>query len=384
MISSGLAASNRYPATHPKNLLLETSNLEPTTMRVAVLVNLKDNAPRWEGMPEDRWDDLDSPRAPLAICEVLRKRGHTAELFEASILPPFNLIEQLQAFKPDICFNLSESHFGDGREAQIPAVLEMLRIPYTGSGVLSLAVALDKTLTKRVLRDYGLPTAEFQLFNRPDDSISPAFLNGGDIFRFPLFVKPNAEGTSMGVTEKSVVHTVAELREELHAQFARYEQPILVERFIKGREVLVGMVGNPTPTGDVTDGLTFVPILEVDFPAFGENHIGFYTSEMKTVLSPDNYYYHCPAHLTEEQATAIRRAAAAAFRAINCRDVARVDIRLDETRNDEPIILEINTLPGLSPNYSDLCLQALAMGWEHEHLVGAIFEAAVKRCGLTE
>ncbi|HUN06077.1 MAG TPA: hypothetical protein PLQ56_05730 [Aggregatilineales bacterium] len=353
-------------------------------MRVAVLVNLKDNAPRWEGMPEDRWDDLDSPRAPLAICDVLRKRGHEAELFEASILPPYNLIEKLQTFKPDICFNMAESHFGDGREAQVPALLEMLRIPYTGSGVLSLAVALDKTLTKRVLRDHGLPTAEFQLFTRADEPISPEFLDGSDTFRYPLFVKPNAEGTSMGVTEQSVVRTIPELREQLRLQLERYQQPILVERFIQGREVLVGMVGNPTPNGDVTDGLTFVPILEVDFKAFGEDHVGFYTSEMKTVLSPDNYYYHCPAPLTDEQASAIRRAAAGAFRALDCRDVSRVDIRLDATRNHEPIILEINPLPGLSPNYSDLCLQALAMGWEHEHLVGAIFEAAVKRCGLTE
>jgi D-alanine-D-alanine ligase len=352
-------------------------------MRVAVLINLKDNAPTWEGMPSDRWDDLDSPRTPLAICDVLRKRGHTVELFEASILPPFNLIEKLTAFQPDICFNLSESHFGDSRESQIPAVLEMLRLPYTGSGLLALAVALDKTLTKRVLRDHGLPTAEFQLFNRPDDPIDPALLDGQGL-RFPLFVKPNAEGTSMGVTEQSVVYTVAALREQLQAQAARYEQPILVERFIQGREVLVGMVGNPVPNGAVTEGLTFVPILEVDFKAFGENHVGFYTSEMKTVLSPDNYYYHCPAPLTDEQAEAIRRAAAGAFRAIGCRDVARVDVRLDATRDDEPIILEINTLPGLNPNHSDLCLQALAMGWEHEHLVGAIFEAAVKRCGLRE
>jgi len=111
----------------------------------------------------------------------------------------------------------------------------------------------------------------------------------------------------MGVTEQSVVRTIPELREQLRLQLERYQQPILVERFIQGREVLVGMVGNPTPNGDVTDGLTFVPILEVDFKAFGEDHVGFYTSEMKTVLSPDNYYYHCPAPLTDEQASAIRQ-----------------------------------------------------------------------------
>lgn len=353
-------------------------------MRVAVLVNLKENAPRWEGMPDDRWDDLDSPRTPLAICAVLRKRGHEAELFEASLQPPHHLIEKLQSFQPDMCFNIAESHFGDGREAQVPALLEMLRIPYTGSGVLSLAVALDKTLTKRVLRDHGLPTAEFQLFSQADTPLNPEFLRDDQTFRYPLFVKPNAEGTSMGVTEQSVVRTLPELRMQLRQQLERYQQPILVERFIQGREVLVGMVGNPTPNGDVTDGLIFVPILEVDFKAFSQDHVGFYTSQMKTGPNAHQYHYHCPALLTEAQAEAIRRAAAGAFRALGCRDVSRVDIRLDATCGDAPILLEINPLPGLSPGFSDLCLQAQAMDWTYDDLVGAIFAAAVQRCGLRE
>ena len=119
-------------------------------MRVAVLANLKSNAPKYEGMPADRWDDLDNPRTPESLVAVLQRMGHDAIFFEASILPPFNLIDRLREFKPDICFNIAESHFGDAREAQIPAILEMLQIPYTGSRMLGLALALDKAMTKRL------------------------------------------------------------------------------------------------------------------------------------------------------------------------------------------------------------------------------------------
>ncbi len=100
-------------------------------MRVAVLANLKKNAPTWEGMSPDQWDDLDSPKTIQSIIDALKARGHEAEFLEARIRPPYSLVERLEAYQPDICFNIAESHFGDGREAQIPAILEMLQIPYT-------------------------------------------------------------------------------------------------------------------------------------------------------------------------------------------------------------------------------------------------------------
>jgi D-alanine-D-alanine ligase len=366
-------------------------------MRIAVLANLKKNAPKYKGMPADRWDDLDNPFTVEAIVEVLQKLGHETQFFEASILPPYNLIDKLRKFKPDLCFNMSESHFGDAREAQIPAVLEMLRIPYTGSKPLTLALALDKTMTKRVLQSHGLPTAEFQLFRQVDDPLDPQFLNEDGSLRSPLFVKPNAEGTSMGVSGDSIVRTIPELRERVAGHLSRYNQPILVERFIKGREVLVGMVGNiqtltpdPSGRGGVSPspftgrGLTFMPILELDHAAYGPGHHGVYTNEMKTVSALEDYHYHCPAPLSAQQAAELRTLAAAAFHALDCKDVARVDFRLDESDDYRPYILEINTLPGLSPGYSDLCLQALAMGWEHDRLVGAILEAAIERHGLRE
>lgn len=346
-------------------------------MRVAVLANLKSNAPKYEGMPADRWDDLDNPRTPESLVAVLQRMGHDAIFFEASILPPFNLIDRLREFKPDICFNIAESHFGDAREAQIPAILEMLQIPYTGSRMLGLALALDKAMTKRVLKTHGLPTPEFQLFESADAPISAELLNEDGELRFPLFVKPNAEGTSMGANADSIVRTVAELRTRVTSHWARYNQPILVERFIAGREIMVGLVGN-------WPNVTFMPILELDHAAYGEGHSGVYTNEMKTISGLDEYRYHCPAPLSDAQARELERLAAETFRATDCRDVSRVDFRLDADDHDKPYILEINPLPGLNPGYSDLCLQALAAGWEHDQLVGAIFEAALIRHGLTQ
>src|SRR3954468_851308 len=155
-------------------------------MRIAVLANLKTNAPQCEGMPTGRWGELDSPRSTDAIVGVLQRMGHEATFFEASILPPYNLIDRQREYKPDLCFNIAESHFGDAREAQIPAILEMLQIPYTGSRMLGLALALDKAMTKRVLKTYGLPTPEFQLFESPNEPINAELLNEDGELRYPL------------------------------------------------------------------------------------------------------------------------------------------------------------------------------------------------------
>jgi D-alanine-D-alanine ligase len=126
-------------------------------MRVALLANLKKNAPTWEGMSPDHWDDLDSEKTIESIMAALRMRGHEVTFLEGDI----TLVETLGKLKPDICFNICEGHFGDAREAQVPAILEMMRIPYTGSRVLTLALALDKPMTKRVLSYHDLPTPAF-------------------------------------------------------------------------------------------------------------------------------------------------------------------------------------------------------------------------------
>ncbi len=360
-------------------------------MRIAVLANLKDNAPTWEGMPEDQWDDLDSHKTIDAIIHALETAGHQAEFFEASILPPFNLVEKLQRYQPDLCFNIAEGHWGDSRETQIPAVLEMLRLPYTGSKLLALSLALDKPMTKRVLYYHGLPTPEFQTFEDPGEPIDFDLLDDANQeLRYPLFVKPSREGTSVGITAECIVSTVEELRDQIGKQLARYNQPVLAEHYLKGRELTVGMIGNLEPsqsarrvnerahTNVLPDTLTFFPALEVNMEMYDDSEAGLYTNKIKVELA-DDFHYLCPAPIDSKFEKQLRLLAATVFRVIGCKDVARVDFRLDEFQDNKPYILEVNPLPGLNPTYSDLCIEAKAGGWSHERLVNTIVELACKR-----
>lgn len=362
-------------------------------MRIAVLVNLKENAPTWDGMSPDKWDDLDNPATPAAIVRALESYGHEAVFLEANIAPPHNLIERLRDYRPDLCFNIAEGHFGDGRESQIPAILDMLQIPYTASGVLSLALTLDKPVAKCVLRDHGLPTPEFQVFQTADDPLHDDLVDKNGRLRFPLLVKPSREGTSMGISAESIVRSVDDLRRQITRLIDRYQQPILCEQFVDGREIMIGIVGNlhnavpcraagQTRFDTTPDDLHVLPIQEVDFLAYGESEAGLYTNRMKTEWA-DDFHYKCPAPLDPDLAHHLRLLAVTAFYALKCHDMARVDFRLDGYHNQQPYILEINPLPGLSPGISDLCLQADAAGWRYEQLINAIVQAAARRHNLS-
>ena len=174
--------------------------------------------------------------------------------------------------------------------------------------------------------------------------------------------------------------------------FERYDQPVLAEQFIDGREVTVGVVGNLTtpvawrlPEDEeaprLSRGLHFLPPLEVDMSRYPDEEAGIYTSRIKTELAHD-FHYFCPAPLTEEQLQDLNWLTAATFRVTGCLDVARVDFRLDAHDNNKPYILEINPLPGLNPEYSDLCIEAKAEGWKYETLVNRILDEAADRYGL--
>ena len=348
--------------------------------RVALLANLKNNAPQFEGMPEDQWDDLDSENTVNTLVESLRAGGNDCEFLEGNL----TLIDTLERYKPDICFNICEGHFGDAREAQIPALLEMLQIPYTGSKVLTLALALDKPMTKRILCWHELPTPAFQTFERADEPVN-------DDMIFPLFAKPSREGTGMGVSEKSIVHNEAELREQVSYIHERYKQPALVERYIQGREVTVGVVGNligpvarRLPENEesplIEAGLRFLPPMEVDLNPFQDTDV-VYSNRLKVDLA-DKLDYLCPAPLEREMVEELNWLTAAVFRVTGALDVSRVDFRLDINDNLKPYILEINPLPGLAPGISDLVVEAAAQGFSHADLVNMILEAALKRYGM--
>jgi D-alanine-D-alanine ligase len=348
--------------------------------RVALLANLKANAPKFDGMAEDQWDDLDSEKTINSLVNAIRAGGNYCEFFEGDI----TLIDNLAEHKPDICFNICEGHFGDAREAHIPSILEMLRIPYTGSKVMTLSLALDKPMTKRVLSYHELPTPAFQTFERVDEPLNNDML-------FPLFVKPSREGTGMGVSGKSIVNDETELREQVVYIHERYKQPALVERFISGREVTVGVVGNligpvarrlPADESSprIQSGLRFFPPMEVNLQPFEDSDI-VYSNRLKVDLA-DQLDYICPAPLDDDMVDELNWLTAAVFRVTGALDVSRVDFRLDAEDNWKPNILEINPLPGLSPGISDLVIEAAAEGVDHTYLVNMILDTALKRYGM--
>jgi D-alanine-D-alanine ligase len=354
-------------------------------VRIAVLANLKVNAPATDAGTPDAWAELDASSTVEAIVAALERAGHAAEFFEGDLA----LVDALPRYAPDLCFNLCEGHFGDARESHVPALLEMLRVPYTGAGVLALAVTLDKPTTKRVLLSHGLSTPPFQVFEGPDDAIDAAL-------RYPLFVKPSREGSGIGVTADSVVVDEAQLRRRVARLVEAYRQPALVERFIRGRELTVGLLGNPgaadaSPPGAAwarlprVDGLVVLPAYEILHERFPAPERGFYSHAMKSGWKgawTEGEAYRCPAPLDAALLDAVQRLAAATFRVTGCRDIARVDIRLDADDGDRPYVLEINALPGVAPGWSDMCFEALAAGLSYDELIASVVGYAARRLGL--
>lgn len=351
-------------------------------LRVALLYNLKKNAPPVLGAPLDFWADLDSENTIQHLKAALEAGGHTVFPMEGDA----TLFFQLQENPIDIAFNICEGHFGESRESQVPALLEMLRIPYTGSKVLTLALTLDKPMCKRVLAFHGLPTPPFQVFYTAEDDLDPRL-------EFPLFVKPSREGTAMGISGRSIVGDEKSLREQIAGVIENYREPALVEEFISGREVTVGLLGNWVPEENAPvrwsadghgysshlHGLRVLPPMEVDFSAVPKEEGGIYTHRVKDELWKLPKYL-CPALLPAEKNEELRRLAVTAFWATGCLDMARVDFRLDENLNS--YILEVNPLPGLSPGYSDLVIEAEADGLSHTPLINTILNLARDRYGI--
>ena len=238
-------------------------------------------------------------------------------------------------------------------------------IPYSGSDPLTLAVSLDKPLTKQIVQMAGVDTPRSAVVRSTEEL--PALRSAG--LRFPLVVKPAAEGSSKGIRATSKAVTWDELDLAATAVLESYRQPALVEEFIAGTEITVGLVGNRPPQ--------VVGVMEV-VPQTGANPDFMYTLEVKREWER-LVSYRCPPHLPEEAIRAVEHAAITAFEAIQCRDVARVDFRVDA--HGHPHFLEINPLPGLG-DYSDLVLMAEIVGMGYSKLVEHIMSAALRRHGL--
>ena len=347
--------------------------------KVAVLANIKDDkVAKPEGVPPDAFADFDHIETIDSIRAALETDGHQTVFIQADIDLPYSLRDA----KPDICFNIAEGLGGDAREAQVPALLEMLQIPYTGSRVLANGISLDKTLTKRIWRDRRLPVAPFQEFSIGDEPLR------SDL-EFPLFVKPAREGTGMGVDMNAIVNNEKELRERSDYIINTYQQPALVETFLPGREFTVGILGRADakmysrhPEWYEKDGFHRFPILELDMTRSVTPMVYSQEAKSKDVGEEGAPGYFCPANIEPELEKKLKYFALRAHIILNALDVSRTDVRLDAQGN--PRVMEINTLPGLTPDYSDLCLQSKAEGIRYEDLILEILYLGASRWGMIE
>ena len=366
--STSKKEADQPPGTHMKRF-----------WRVAVLANIKDESkPKPEGVPPDAFADFDHIETVQSIQKAIETDGHETKFIMADENLPFALKE----YGPDICFNIAEGLGGDAREAQVPSLLEMLRIPYTGSRVLTNAIALDKTLTKRIWRDRRLPVAPFQEFTTGEESLRPEL-------KFPLFVKPAREGTGMGVDMKARVENESEMRERAKYVINSYQQPALVETFLPGREFTVGQLGQRDaklhsrhPEWYEADGIHRLPILELKTEKSATPGIYSHAAKAQQLGEAGAPEYICPADVQPELAKKLHHLALRGHNLLFATDVSRVDFRLDAEGN--PRLIEINPLPGLTPGYSDLCLQAAAEGISYEDLILEILYLSAGRWGLLE
>lgn len=318
---------------------------------VGLIHNVKRTKPT-VGQDEDA--EYDTPETIDAITAAIEAEGHRVVKLEATAA----LLGILPSAGIDVAFNIAEGQKGRGRESWVPAVLDLLGVPYTGSDATTMAITLDKGLAKRVVRSAGVATPEFLVIDRVGAPL-PAAL------KYPVIVKPVAEGSSKGVTQNSVARDAAELRAVVDAVVGRYGQGAMVEGFLTGREFTVGVLG---------DGEVLAP-MEIAFAASAAE-LPVYSFEHKQAFS-DEVKYVCPAETTPALDAALRAAAREAFVALGCRDVARIDLRLDA--DGVVNFIECNPLPGLTPDWSDLCLIAKAEGMDYPALVTAILRPALAR-----
>ncbi len=335
--------------------------VKPPRLRVGITYNLRKDFPSQDDQPIDSFEEFDSEETIDAIREVLQSDGH--EVFKLG--GGIDLLDRLRTSSFDIVFNIAEGIGGRNREAHIPALLEFLNIPYTGSDPLTLSLTLDKAMAKKVVRSDGVPTPGFKKVETLND------LEALDL-RYPLFVKLCYEGSSKGVRLDSKISDPFTLREKVTWLLETYGAPVLVEEFVSGPEFTVGILGNADP---VVLGVMQIEIIGMPFEE------AIYSLEIKREWE-EKVRYHCPPSISDDLKKRIEEVALRVYRLLDCRDVSRVDIRVGT--DGVPYFLEINPLPGLSPIYGDLPIMARCMGWEYSQLVKTIFHHALKRYGMME
>jgi len=318
-------------------------------LKVVLTYDRVDAVDAADGLPEDFGAEYEDQRTIDALLEAIRANGHEASGLVVGEDFPVR-IGQLQ---PDLVFNIAEGVRGPARESIVPAWLDQLGVAYTGSDGLTLAVSLDKAVSKTLAAACGVRTPAFRRI-RSESELEALDLD------YPLFVKPTGEGSSMGIRAESKVTDFEGLRRQVAWVLENYGGDCLVEQFAPGREFCVGLLGN--------ERVELLPIVEIRCE--GQfYHYGHKSRHDKQLI--------CPADISPQMADSMRDMALKVYRALNCRDFARADFKLDAA--GQPTFLEINPLPGLSPFYSIFTRQAEAAGLTYEQLIGRIIQLAVGR-----
>ncbi|HMJ18556.1 MAG TPA: hypothetical protein VK478_09195 [Gemmatimonadaceae bacterium] len=322
-----------------------------------------------ELIARDEFAEWDSPTTIAAVESALSHLGKVIRLEANEDFP-----ERLRVARPDIVFNIAEGFHGVNREAHVPAICEFFGIPYSGSDPFTLSLCLDKARTKETLTFHGIPTPKFTVVEKIEDL--EAF---GRPLSLPLFVKPLHEGSSKGITDSNLCWDRAHLLRQTEFLLENYNQPVLVEEYLPGKEFTCAVFGNG-------DEATVLPIVGMNFESLPKGALPIYSYDAKFVWDrPENPLdiFQCPARITRELQASIERVTLDAFRVLGCRDWARIDVRLDAV--GVPNVLEVNPLPGILPDPADnSCLPkaARAAGIGYDELIQNCLKYAAARQGV--
>jgi D-alanine-D-alanine ligase len=311
------------------------------------------------GFSAEATAEFDRPDTIEAIEHALRQLGHETD----RVGHLKQLVARLAAGERwDLVFNIAEGMFGPAREAQVPALLEAYEIPCTFADALLMALCLNKDLTKTIVRAAGIPTPDSLLVRGLGDLTEMKL-------GYPLFAKPVGEGTGKGVTPASRISSRAQLKQTCAKLLERFQQPVLVETFLPGREFTVGLLGTGADAS-VLGTLEIILRPEAEADAYS------YVNKEKC---EDLVDYPLVRPADDPQVAEAEKTALAAWRALGCRDAGRIDLRCDAS--GQPSFIEVNPLAGLHPQHSDLPMLATAVGMPYVELIKRIVDSAARRMG---
>ncbi|MBN1871617.1 MAG: ATP-grasp domain-containing protein [Candidatus Omnitrophica bacterium] len=333
-------------------------------MEIGIAYNLKDELSPETIIDSESCEEFDTAETVAAICNVLEKHGYETVKLGGDM----KILDRLKEHRVDFVFNIAEGYKGRNRESQIPSILEMLNIPYSGSDPLTLGLTLDKTLTKKIAFSAGVPYPRYKVAKDIKD-----ILNADEYLRYPLITKPAWEGSSKGIYDSSKVYDRSELEKSAGHLFEKYyDQPVLIEEYIEGREVTVGIIGNYPPR--------VMGMMEIVNKKRPGNDM-FYSLETKRDWE-DLVDYISPPDIGRLVENNIKHYALTAFKEFGCRDYARIDFKV--SKDEKIFMLEINPLPGLSPDYADLVIMARKQNIKYEDLILSLLNSALSRYDITK